>query len=47
MQLLAESPRLLGLLQDARIFVDVTGNIFIVAATIGLLASLWTLANRA
>jgi hypothetical protein len=47
MQLLADSPRLLGLVEDLRIGLDLTGNIFIVAATIGLMAAFWNLVREA
>jgi hypothetical protein len=47
MQLLADSPRLLGLVEDLRIGLDLTGNIFIVAATIGLVAAFWNLVREA
>ncbi len=47
MNLLANSPRLVGFLEDTRSWVDVTGNAFVVLATIGVATALWSLARQA
>ncbi len=47
MQLLIDSPHLLGFVEDVRNYLDVTGDVFIVAGTAGLAVAFWRLVREA